>query len=411
MSNMIQSSSSSSQTQGQGPSGSGNQLIAGIRNRRVYQNVYNEGANEYLPYNVKNQARYMGFIQGQPKAKLPRQNITFENITARVGNGTIGERRKAQQRALAEQVGPGLMHIVGRLSKDIKRVKALVNEQSAQNWIKDRGLKDWKVQTEDLDKDKNTPKNVIVTNPSGFYSIDGYRAVEPKQRFLLSQYYGKQPTKLARSDHNYGSWYDQTIKPLIPDAVGKQLFSEAVQIVLKSMGHSFDENNGRQNQALRRQQQLTFLKLAPFLWKSYFIGTYAAANAPEQAKQAFTQANYFKMYNETKARKQNEAINKQAINVFNGLYDGKPLAELTELYDQIKAQIQKANVAIESGEELGFVLNFITQKLNYETAIHIISHSKAMKKDQEDEEQDENEAILLSLGQVEKVKEKQEQDF
>jgi hypothetical protein len=41
-------------------------------------------------------------------------------------------------------------------------------------------LKDWKVKTEDLDNDENTPKNVIVTNPSGFYSIDGYRAVEPK---------------------------------------------------------------------------------------------------------------------------------------------------------------------------------------------------------------------------------------
>ncbi|KAA6369080.1 MAG: hypothetical protein EZS28_035394 [Streblomastix strix] len=411
MSNLIQSSSSSSSssTQGQGPSGSGNQLIAGIRNRRVYQNVYYEGANEYLPYNVKNQARYMGIIRGQPKTKLPRQNITFENITARVGNGTIGERRRAQQKALAEQVGPPLMHIVGRLAKDIKRVKALVNEQSAQNWITDRGLKDWKVKTEDLDLDPNTPKNVIVTNPSGFYSIDGYRAVEPKQRFLLNQYYGKYPAKLASADHNYGSWYDQTIRPLIPDAVGKQLFNKAVQIVLKSMGHSVDENNGRQNQALRRQQQLTFLKLAPFLWKSYFIGTYAAANAPEQAKQAFTQANYFKMYNEIKTRKQYEAINKQAINVFNSLYEGKPLIELTQLYDQIKAQITRANAAIESGEELGFILNFITQKLNYETAIHIISHSKAMKKDEEDEEQDEIEAIQQSLGQVEK--EKQEQQF
>ncbi|KAA6359836.1 MAG: hypothetical protein EZS28_044636, partial [Streblomastix strix] len=142
---MIQSSSSSSSsTQGQGPSGSGNQLIAGIRNRRVYQKVYNEGANEYLPYNVKNQARYMGFIRGQPKTKLPRQNITFENITARIGNGTIGERRRAQQKALADQVGPALVHIVGKLAKDIKRVKALVNEQSAQNWITDRGLKGWK---------------------------------------------------------------------------------------------------------------------------------------------------------------------------------------------------------------------------------------------------------------------------
>ncbi|KAA6366118.1 MAG: hypothetical protein EZS28_038354 [Streblomastix strix] len=392
---MIQSSSSSSSSsmQGQGPSGSGNQLIAGIRNRRVYQN-----------------ARYMGFIRGQPKTKLPRQNVPFENIAARVGNGTIGERRRAQQRALADQVGPALVHIVGKLAKEIKRVKALVNEQSAQNWITDRGLKDWKVQTEDLDLDPNTPKNVIVTNPSGFYSIDGYRAVEPKQRFLLNQYYGKYPTKLQRTDNNYGSWYDQTIRPLIPDAVGKQLFNKAVQIVLKSMGHSVDENNGRENQALRRQQQLTFLKLAPFLWKSYFIGVYAAANAPEQAKQAFTSANYFKMYSEIKTRKQYEAINKQAINVFNNLYQGKPLAELTELYNQIKTQITRANAAIESGEELGFVLNFITQELSYETAIRIISHTKAMKKDEE-EDQDEIEAIQQSLGQVDKVKQKQEQDF
>ncbi|KAA6364216.1 MAG: hypothetical protein EZS28_040257 [Streblomastix strix] len=382
MSNLIQSSSSSSSTQGQGPSGSGNQLIAGIRNRRVYQNVYNEGANEYLPYKVKNQARYMGFIRGQPKTKLPRQNVTFENITARIGNGTIGERRRAQQKALAEQVGPALVHIVGKLAKDIKRVKALVNEQSAQNCITDRGLKDWKVQTENLDLDPNTPKNVIVTNPSGFYSIDGYRAVEPKQRFLLNQYYGKYPTKLQRTDNNYGSWYDQTIRPLILDAVGKQLFNKAVQNVLKT----------------------------PFLWKSHFIGVYAAANAPEQAKLAFTSANYFKMYSDIKTRKQYEAINRQAINVFNSLYEGKPLAELTELYNQIKAQITRANDAIESGEELGFVLNFITQELSYETAIRIISHTKAMKKDEE-EDQDEIEAIQQSLGQVDKVKQKQEQDF
>ncbi|KAA6319537.1 MAG: hypothetical protein EZS28_054799, partial [Streblomastix strix] len=175
----------------------------------------------------------MGFIRKQPTIRPPRQNITFDNITARIGNGTIGERRMAQQRALADQVGPGLIHIVGRLAKDIKRVKALVNEKSAQNWITDRGLKGWKVQSEDLDNDENTPKNVIVTNPSGFYSIDGYRAVEPKQRFLLNQYYGKYPTKLQRTDNNYGAWYDETIRPLIPAAVGKQLFNKAVQIVLK----------------------------------------------------------------------------------------------------------------------------------------------------------------------------------
>ncbi|KAA6353676.1 MAG: hypothetical protein EZS28_050797 [Streblomastix strix] len=201
----------------------------------------------------------MGFIRKQPTIRTPRQNITFENITARVGNGTLGERRRAQQRALVEQVGPALVHIVGKLAKDIKRIKTLVNEQSAQNWIKDRGLKDWKVQTEDLDLDPNTPKNVIVTNPSGFYSIDGYCAVEPKQRFMLNQYYGKYPTKLERTDNNYGSWYDETIRPLIPAAIGKQLFNKAVQIVLKSMGHSVDENHGRANQVLRRKQQLTFL--------------------------------------------------------------------------------------------------------------------------------------------------------
>ncbi|KAA6355384.1 MAG: hypothetical protein EZS28_049090, partial [Streblomastix strix] len=152
MSNMIQSSSSSSQ----GPSTSGNQLITGIRNRRVYEDIYKKGSDEYLPYNVKNQARYMGFIRKQPTIRTPRQNITFDNITARIGNGTLGERRRAQQKALAEQVGPALVHIVGKLAKDIKRVKALVNEQSAQNWITDRGLKDWKVKTEDLDLDPNT---------------------------------------------------------------------------------------------------------------------------------------------------------------------------------------------------------------------------------------------------------------
>ncbi|KAA6385374.1 MAG: hypothetical protein EZS28_019100 [Streblomastix strix] len=272
---MIQSSSSSSpSTQAKDPLISGNQLISGIRNRKT---------------------RYMGFIRKQPTIRPPRQNINFENITARVRNRTLGERRRAEQRALADQVGPGLKNIVGRLAKDIIRVKALVSEQSAQNLINDRGLKNWKVQTQDLDNDENTPKNVIVTNSSRFYSIDGYRAVEPKQRFMLSQYYGKYPTKLSRANHNYGSWYDQTIRPLIPAGVGKQLFNKAVQIILKSMGHSVDENHGRTNQALRRKQQLTFLRLAPFLWKSYFIGTYDAANAGLQAKQAFTQANYFQI--------------------------------------------------------------------------------------------------------------------
>ncbi|KAA6395864.1 MAG: hypothetical protein EZS28_008611 [Streblomastix strix] len=140
------------------------------------------------------------------------------------------------------------------------------------------------MKTEDIDLDPNTPKNVIVTNSSGFYSIDGYRAVEPKQRFMLSQCYCKYSSKLSRADHSYGSWNDQTIRPLNPDAVGKQLFNQVVQIIFKSMGYSVDENNGRDNQALRRKQQLTFLKLAPFLWKSHFIGIYAAENAPQQAK-------------------------------------------------------------------------------------------------------------------------------
>ncbi|KAA6388865.1 MAG: hypothetical protein EZS28_015608 [Streblomastix strix] len=329
-----------------------------------------------------------------------------------VGNGTIGEKRRAKQKTLVDQVGSGLMHIVGRLAKDIKSVQALVNEQSAQNWITDRGSKDWKVKIENLDLDPNTPKNVIMTNPSGFYSIDGYRVVEPKQRFMQSQYFGKYPTKLQRVDHSYGSWYDQTIRPLIPNAVGKQLFDKAVQIVPKSMAHSLYENKGRENQSLRRKQQLTFLKLDPFLWKSHFIGTYAAANAPQYAKQAFTSQNYFKMCNELKIRKQYEAINKQAMNVFNSLYQGKPLKELTELFDKIKAWITRANIAIEEGEDFGFVLNFIIQELSYETAIRIISHSKpVMKKDEEEKEQNQLEAIQQSLGQVEKEKEKQNQQF
>ncbi|KAA6370223.1 MAG: hypothetical protein EZS28_034251 [Streblomastix strix] len=230
------------------------------------------------------------------------------------------------------------MHIIGRLAKDIKRVKALVNEKSAQNWINDRGLKDWKVQSEDLDNDENTPKNVIVTNPSGFQSIDGYRAVEPKQRIMLSQYYGKYPTKLARADHNYGSWYDETIRPLIPDAVGKQLFNKAVQIVLKSMGHSVDENLGRQ--------------IKPFV-------------------------------------ENNNQLSYDWLHSFG----------------KVTSQIKGANAAIEEGEQLGFVLNFITQELSYETAIRIISHSKpAMKKDEEEEQQDELEAIQQSLVQGEKEK-------
>ncbi|KAA6385892.1 MAG: hypothetical protein EZS28_018583 [Streblomastix strix] len=204
----------------------------------------------------------MGFIRKQLTIRPPRQNITFENITARVGNGTIGKQHRAQQRALIDQIGSGLIKIVGRLAKDIKKVKALVNEQSTQHWIEEG----------------------------------------------------------VRIDNNYGSWYDKTIWPIIPVTVGKQLFSNAVQIVLKGMSRAIDENFGRTNQALRRKQQLTFLKLAPFLWKSHFIGVYAAANAPQQAKLAFTQANYFNMYNDLQTRKQFEAINKQAINVFNNKF-------------------------------------------------------------------------------------------
>ncbi|KAA6366687.1 MAG: hypothetical protein EZS28_037786, partial [Streblomastix strix] len=168
---------------------------------------------------------------------------------------------------------------------------------------------------------------------------------------------------------------------------------KAVQIVLKSMGHSVDENKGRQNQALRRKQQLTFLRLAPFLWKSHFIGVYAAANAPQQAKQAFTSADYFKMYNDAQTRKQS-------------------LTELTELYDQIKEQITRANAAIESGEEFGFVLNFITQQLSYETAIRIISHSKpAMKKDEEEEEEEQDELVATQQSLIQGEIEKQNERF
>ncbi|KAA6386552.1 MAG: hypothetical protein EZS28_017920 [Streblomastix strix] len=400
---MTQSSSSSTQ----GPSGSGNQLIAGIRNRRVYEDIYQKGANDYLPYNVKNTGRYMGFIRGQPKIKPPRQNVTFENITARVGNGKLGDARRAQQKALADQVAPGLINIVGRLAKDIKRVKALVNEQSAQNWITDRGLKDWKVQTEDLDLDPNTPKNVIVTNPSGFYSIDGYRAVEPKQRFMLNQYYGKYPTKLSRADNSYGSWYDQTIRPLIPAAVGKQLFNKAVQIALKSMGHMVEENHGITNQANRRKQQLTFLRLAPFLWKMHFIGQFAAANAPEQSKQTFMAQNYFNMYGNPLTRKQYEAINKQAINVFNAIYSGKPLSELTQLYDAIKQQITLTDTAIQEGGNYGFEFNFEGQKIAYETIIRIMSHAPPTQIEKDEEvDQEQLAAIQQSLDE-----QKQQQQY
>ncbi|KAA6376996.1 MAG: hypothetical protein EZS28_027477, partial [Streblomastix strix] len=162
-----------------------------------------------------NQARYMDFIRKQPTIRPPRQNITFENITARVGNEIIDERRRAQQRAIAGEVEPELMHIVGRLAKDIKRVKALVSRQSTLNWITDRGLNDWKVWNENLVSDENTPKNDFVTNSSRFYSIGGYRAVEPKQRFMLNQHYCNYPTKLQRADNNYGYKYDEILRILI----------------------------------------------------------------------------------------------------------------------------------------------------------------------------------------------------
>ncbi|KAA6358931.1 MAG: hypothetical protein EZS28_045543, partial [Streblomastix strix] len=237
--------------------GSGNQLITGIRSRRAFENLYQDN-DQYLPGAIKNQARYMGFIRGQPKIKAPRQNVTFENITTRVGNNKLGEIRKAQSTKLATEVGPSLMHIFGKQAKDIKRVKAFVNEQSAQNWITDRQLKGWNVEKQDPDNDLYTPDNDNVTNSSGFYSIDGYRAVEPKQRVMLSQYYGKYPKKLDRMDNSYGSWYDKTIRTLIPAPVGKQLFDKAVHIILNSNNHSIEENHGN-NQAVRRKYQSAYL--------------------------------------------------------------------------------------------------------------------------------------------------------
>ncbi|KAA6401633.1 MAG: hypothetical protein EZS28_002836 [Streblomastix strix] len=327
---MNQSSSSSSSTQGQGPSASSNQIISGVRSRRVYEDIYKKGSNEYLPYNVKNQARYMGFIRGQPKTKLPRQNITFENITARVGNGRIGEKRRAQQRALADQVGSVLIYIVGRLAKDIKRVKTLVNEQSAQNWINDK----------------------------------------------------------ARVDHNHGFWYDETIRPLIPAAVAKQLFNKAAQIVLKSMRHSVYENHGRTNQALRRKQQLSFLRLAPYLWKKYFIGWIATLKANEQTNYAFTQANYFQI-----------------------LFQEKQLSELAGLYNQIKDQTAKIETLIEDGADLGFVLNFTPPILDYQQAIRIIQLSKPPKTAMQNGEPGDNELNELAAIQQSLDLEKQEQQF
>lgn len=48
----------------------------------------------------------------------------------------------------------------------------------------------------DGDRNPWTSDNVIVRNPNGFYSIDGYCAVKSKDRFLLNQYYTKYLSKL-----------------------------------------------------------------------------------------------------------------------------------------------------------------------------------------------------------------------
>ncbi|KAA6370646.1 MAG: hypothetical protein EZS28_033827 [Streblomastix strix] len=303
--------------------------------------------------------------------------------------GGFAAQRQAQARALAGQAGPALLTLVGKLAKDIKRVKALVNEDSAKNWITDRGLneKGWSVKSEDLDDDRNTSNNVIVTNPSGFYSIDGYRAVEPKQRFLLNQYYGKYPQKAQRRQNNYGSWYDETIRPLIPAAIGKQLFNKAVQIVLKSLGHVIDKEADQQT---KLKQQMTFIKCAPYIWKKKFIGYFAAMNADAQSKNAFKDANYFDLYRSPDTRKKYNAINKLAINVFNQLYSNMSLQDLGALYDLIAAEVQWVKT---KSAELSFEVHYGVNKYSYIQAINILTHQQTMQRDVEEANQGEREKI------------------
>ncbi|KAA6363608.1 MAG: hypothetical protein EZS28_040865, partial [Streblomastix strix] len=152
-----------------------------------------------------------------------------------------------------------------------------------------------------IDFDQNefkTDDTVDTLQSAHFVSIPDYQVKQLCKKF--GRPYFSQNTE--RTDNNYGSWYYETIRPLISDAVGKQLFNQVVQIVLKSMGHTVDENHGRTIQALRRKQQLTFLRLAPYLWKKQFIGC---------------------------------------------LFQGKDLNEITVLYDQIKDLIAKTDTLIE----------------------------------------------------------------
>ncbi|KAA6386170.1 MAG: hypothetical protein EZS28_018305 [Streblomastix strix] len=116
--------------------------------------------------------------------------------------GGFAVQRQAQAGALVKQAGPALALLVGKLAKDNKRVKALVNEESAANWITDRGwqAKGWSVKSEDLDKDINTPNNVIVTNPSGL--LDNYYAAGQIAEFLdekanVDDIYTKEKTQLS----------------------------------------------------------------------------------------------------------------------------------------------------------------------------------------------------------------------
>ncbi|KAA6390849.1 MAG: hypothetical protein EZS28_013624 [Streblomastix strix] len=265
-----------------------------------HNKTYINPDDTYLPAKIKNQGRYIRFIRDDRKPQKPRINVSFDEVMKRQGGFAV--QRQAQARALAEQVGPAFLTLVVKLAKDFKIVKALINVESAANLITDRGLqeKGWAVKSEDLDKDVNTPNNVIVTNPSGFYSIDGYRAVEPKQRFLLNQYYGTYPKKAQRRENNYGSWYDEQIRPLIPAAIGKQLFNKAVQIVFKNLSHIIDKQADQQT---RLKQQMTYLKCASYIWKKKFIEYFAAMNADQQYKATFKNADYFALYRSPDSRK------------------------------------------------------------------------------------------------------------
>ncbi|KAA6385132.1 MAG: hypothetical protein EZS28_019341 [Streblomastix strix] len=164
------------------------------------------------------------------------------------------------------------------------------------NYLVDKGYPKegenaWKVEMRDGDRNPWTSDNVIVRNPNGFYSIDGYCAVKSKDRFLLNQYYTKYLSKLQRLENKNRQWYEYNVKSPYSDYIEKgfYLFRQQVMAVLKQINHKIEENLFNQSEqravvvnAKNRAMELAmYTKLALYLWKHWIIPKYIGAITTE----------------------------------------------------------------------------------------------------------------------------------